>query len=209
MPVFETTVQTVTQRIVNKKAGGTATVYEIVDGDSIKWETFRQPLANEANRLIGQQVEIQGRVVVNGTYENHVIDDIRPGTGAQYRAQAGSPIQEQPQRAQERAVEPAPIPRTDDQGPTEKDFRIARQTAAKVSAQLSDNAKDFWANLNSLVTYFAYGLVPPEYDSSNALRVPAAPPEIPMANQFVPEHAYGDPGPDFSKPEYDDSSIPF
>lgn len=192
--MYDTTVQSVTSRVVNKKAGGTTTIYEVIDSDGNKWATFKNTIANEANRLINQAVQIQGRIEQNGAFQNYMIDDIRLGTGAQQRAQ--NPIQQaqqsqppQHQGTQQIQQHPDPISSA---GPTDKDWQIARAVAVKVSAQLSEDAKSFWMNLDSLVVYLMLGLKPPEYEGAgNTLRndTPEREP-----NQFIPETSYSDPG---------------
>lgn len=206
MPVYDTTVQSVTSRVVTKKDGKSTTIYEIVDSDGTKWATFKNTIANEANRLVGQAVQIQGRVEQNGQWENFYIDDIRMGTGAQNRAL------ESVREAQTVQLQPHPsgpvydatpqipqIKRQEDQGPTEKDWSIARAVAVKVSAQLSEDPKSFWANLDALVTYLMLGLKPPEFENAHPTQ---------ESNQFIPETAYVDPGRDSPFPDTD-SDIPF
>lgn len=208
MPQFTIRVSEVTQRVVNKKAGGTATIYQILDEFNNKWETWNQDVAKEANRMLGQTAEIMGEIEQNGQYTNRKINDIRLATNSQQRADREPPPYTPAEQA--RLAQPTsdsePIMRDGDQGPTEKDFRIGRQTAAKVSAAISGNdPTSFWKNLDPLVTYFIYGLMPPQYAGSNELqREP-----VRQANEFIPETAYADPGSDPTKPETWDDGIPF
>lgn len=207
MPVYDTTVQSVTSRVVNKKAGGTTTIYEVIDSAGNKWATFKNTIANEANRLINQAVQIQGRIEQNGSYQNYYLDDIRE-LPTSSRPQTQERFVEQARQAQP-PQQSAPIGRQQEQGPTEptdRDWAIMRQTAGKVSASISENPKDFWANLDSLLTYFAYGLKPPEFEGTqgNVLQHP----DGREPNQFIPESAYNDPGRDSPFPDTD-SDIPF
>lgn len=202
MPQFTIRVSEVTQRVVNKKAGGTATIYQILDEFNNKWETWNQDVAKEANRMLGQTAEIMGEIEQNGQYTNRKINDIRLATNSQQ--QAPNPVEQA--RAAQR--EPEPIMRDGDQGPTEKDFRIGRQTAAKVSAAISGNdPTSFWKNLDPLVTYFIYGLMPPQYAGSNELQREPVREEIREANSFIPETAFNDPGRESPVAYVDD--IPF
>lgn len=216
MPVFETTVQSVTQRVITTRDGRNSTIYDIVDGSNRKWSTFKQPLANEANRLIGQQVELTGRIETNDRgYENNYLDDVRLGTGAQQRANPAEqamrtqPAPEAPRQAIPEQAPPASA------GPTLKDVAIARQVAAKVSAGISTDAVSFWANLDPLVTYFLFGLKPPEF-SGPFTNTPAADVAkvieraIPKQNEFIPAGAYADPGPEAGRPAPDEfEDLPF
>lgn len=187
MPVYDTTVQSVTSRVVNKKAGGTTTIYEVLDSEGNKWATFKNTIANEANRLVGQAVQIQGRIEQNGSYQNYTIDDIRMGTfSANQAVQAAQHAQvaQPPQVAQRQQTEIHPNSQTD------KDWQIARAVAVKASAQISHDPKVFWENLDALVAYLVLGLKPPEYEgASNTLR---SDPHEREPNQFVPEAAYAE-----------------
>lgn len=77
--------------------------------------------------------------------------------------------------------------------PTKKDASIARQTAAKVSAELSTSPAEFWANCVDLARYFDTGQTPQQR------------PTIPAEQQF----AAAGTGYDNSPPPHDDDSIPF
>lgn len=207
MPVSNTTVESVSQRVIQTRDGRSSTVYEILAG-GVKYATFKQQIANEANRLIGMMVELTSHAEQKGEYTNHYIDDIRQATGAVQR-DSFAPIQ-QAQEAQQRTQpvqqpQQPPIPRTGDEEPTQRDFRIARQTAAKVSAQLSgDNPKDFWANLEPLVTYFTYGFLPPEYDPAQQ-----APKQTAQRAEPTPYVPNGFEAPNTGGSEFGDDDIPF
>lgn len=213
MPSHDTTVQSVVQRVVNKKAGGTTTVYDIIDGNGVKWSTFKQPVANEANRLVGQRVEMMVRIEQNGQYENKLIDDIRAfgfnGGSAQAEQPRGGYAPAQAAMQAQGIPEAQSAPAT--QAPTiptanwldEKQWAIMRQAAAKVSAQISQDPASFWRNLDPLITYFATGFMPPEFDSVGN------PPQDP----HVPEQEYSfiPPGTSegFGNGPNPDSDIPF
>lgn len=211
MPVYQTTVESVTQRVITTRDGRNSTIYDILDGAGTKWSTFKQPVANEANRLIGHPVELIGRIEKNDRgYENNYLDDVRLATGAQQRqaeqprgsyAPADRAMQaQQPERPQQQSIPKAVW------APDEKDWSIFRQVAAKVSAQISSTPEDFWENLPALVTYFAYGFFPPEYGRNAA--APDIHEPIPQ-ERFLPA-GYVDPGPEPGKPgpdQFDD--LPF
>lgn len=194
MPVSNTTVESVSQRVVQTRDGRSSTVFEIVDGRGTKWQTFKQPIANEANRLIGMAVEINGRTEQNGQWTNHYIDDIRQATGAVQR-ETFAPAQaaQQAQQAQPPAQRDEPQSYgTEHAKPAgsdwnEKDWSIMRQCAGKVAGQISGNdPKDFWSNVGPLLTYFAYGLVPPEYDPVR--QQATQPPPQQQSQRYVPEN---------------------
>lgn len=194
MPIFDTVVQSVTQRVVQKKSGGTATIFDILDSEGRKWSTWRQPLANESNRLIGQAVELSGRIEQNGQYQNYLVDDIRAATVSANRAaqaaQAAQHAQPQHQTVPTRQQNGEVVISQD--GPDDRQWSIMRQTAGKVSAQISNDPSSFWANLDPLLTYFAYGLKPPEFEGvSNTVRND---PHEREPNQFISESSYNDPG---------------
>jgi hypothetical protein len=153
MPEYQATVEAVNSRAVKTRDGRESTVYEIIDGNDIKWETWKKQLASEANRLMGQQAIFRGKKEINGEYTNYRLEDVQPvnGSGPNH-----NPVT-QAQRAQ------TPASRQAASDFDTKDWSIMRQCAGKVSAHLSDNPIDFWRNLDALVAYFAYGLIPPEY----------------------------------------------
>lgn len=217
MPSHDTTVQGVQQRVVNKRTGGTTTVYDVIDGNGVKWSTFKQPVANEANRLIGHRVEMQIRIEQNGQYENKFIDDIRAfgmnGGSAQAeqprggyspaeRAMSASGVQPDPQPM---AVD-TPIPMAP-QGEDDKtkQIRIMRQAAAKVSAVISTTPIDFWRNLDPLFNYFQTGLMPQDFLADAVTSY--AQPEPTQQSEFFPAGT-ADPGREYSGSPTDDD-IPF
>lgn len=203
--IFNTVIASVASRtITRRKDGKTITIFEVTDQGGTTWTTSRRDIANEANRLVNQSVEIQGRVEQNGTYENHYLDDLRAIPNGQVQQQ---PIQQAVQRAQQAQPQQEPAPIRQQSWLDDKQWAIMRQAAAKVSAQLSDNPSAFWANLDPLVTFFAYGLKPQEFETpSNTLRQDFHEPQI---NQFIPQAAIdNDPGRESSS-SYDDGDIPF
>lgn len=214
--IVDTTVQGVTFRDVNRKSDGKSIrIYEIVDGNNTKWTTSRIDIANEANAKLGQPVQISGRQEINGVYENFYLDAIGSPNGLTPPPSQQFPIPETiaaqithvpaPQAAPQ--PQPAPIPTPPPPpveiaptGPTDKDWTIWRQVATKVAVNLSATPAEFWANTEDLIRYYAYGVKP---------QLQAIVTSPPTGNQFVPEQAFSDPGPDPNAPEYSDDDIPF
>lgn len=134
--------------------------YEIVLGDGQVLQA-RQEVANEAWKFKGQLAELEVESKQNGQYINHYLNDVRPpgmtpngnlppweqqGAGQPANAAAYQPAQQAAQAQTE--------------APSAYDMRIYRQCAAKVSASLSTDPREFWDNLDDLMTYFVTGRKP-------------------------------------------------
>lgn len=203
MPSHRTTVQSVVQRVVSTKDGRSSTIYDVIDGGGIKWSTWKQPVANESNRLIGQEVEMMVREEQNGTFLNRFVDDIRAigmngGTTMAEQPRGGYAPVERAMGAQQPS--PSALPPIQNAGPTDKDLTIWRQTAAKVSAQMSSTPQEFWTNIQPLVDYFETGTIPTQF-SGEYQREP-----VQQEQSFIPTD-YEDPGPETRN--FVDSDIPF
>jgi hypothetical protein len=83
------------------------------------------------------------------------------------------------------------------QGPTEKDRAIHRQVAAKVAAQISNSAGEFWSNAVDLARYFDTGSTPQA--GGNPTSPPTDQAQFAMAGS----------GYDNSPPPHGDDGIPF
>lgn len=213
-----TLIQGVTARKVNrKKDGAEITIYEIMTSDNTKWTTSRRDLAGEANRLIGQPVLIEGRTEVNGIYENYYLEDVRPNDGTSFDASDSFPIpgtiQQQmtpPAHLAPPTPPPAPIPVAPPPpppipaaGPAERDWQIWRQCATKVAVHLSQTPAEFWANVDDLIRYYAYG-AKPQIQNGTAPRQPE-----PFITTDMTAAINADPHLDLDNPGFDDSDIPF
>jgi hypothetical protein len=209
--ILDVEIKGVTFRDVTKKADGKQIrIFEVEDQNGIKWTTSRQDIANEAFRRVGQMAQIQGREEQNGAYLNRYLDMVsEPGVLTPPPSQE-FPIPGVVQSALDASLPrapmaptppPAPIPPSapaqptiQPSGPTEHDWQIWRQVAAKVSATVSTTAPEFWSNLDDLVRYFAYG-TKPSYVPGDAPR-------------FIPEGAIQESNAE-GPPPYTDDDIPF
>jgi hypothetical protein len=217
--IYQAVIKDVDYRDVNRKADGKPIrIYQIHTTDGVKWTTNRKDIATDAFRMVGQQVEIQGRQEENGIYTNYYLDEVHapganpPQAGGQWAPPQATGFAPEPPvlapatiTVQPQPITTAPNSEIGPQGPTPTDWAIWRQTAAKVSAHISSGAAEFWANVDDLVNYFAYAIKPQAPSI-----VPGSRPEPiqPQQNQFIPESAYADPGPE-PRPDYNDSDIPF
>jgi len=183
-----TTVLTNAQpRIVNKRDGsGSFTLYELFDHEGTAW-VVKQDVFNQAQGWLGMTVDMVVRVEQNGQWTNRFADIVTPNLGGQVPAtnavmqamqaaqQAGRVQPTMPQQPGQIGWQPqaggAMVPNTigslsqpqiQDVSvfPTRKDASINRQTAAKVSAQISTSASEFWANVLDLARYFDTGQTP-------------------------------------------------
>ena len=149
MPIYQTGVKGVSQKVVRRKADGREmTIYEIQDAQGYVWTTTRKNIATEAHRLVGQQVLLDGRVEQNGTFTNRYLDDIKS-------AGDRSDFVPEPHAAPSFEAPQIPVQNGDN-----KQDQIHRQTAAKVSAVISGSAAEFWSNVDDLVEYFNSGSKP-------------------------------------------------
>lgn len=145
------------RKVTRKKDNKEVTFYDVHTSDSGTWTTSLKKVAQEAFELKGQIVQINTKTDTQGMYENNWLQGVMPADGdfidfdtpATPEARQHIPQQQQQQRAQ------LPEP------PPEKDYQahpvLLRRDAAKVSAQISDTANEFWANLDDLVSYFESG----------------------------------------------------
>lgn len=205
--IYDTVITGVTSKVVNRKSDNRPiTIYEITDANNTKWTTSRRELANEANRLINTNVTVQGRQEQKGNFMNYYLEDLRSKNGA-------APVM-QPQPTPSPPPPPSPGPPPVQQQaplpqhwtPNEKDFNIMRQTAAKVSANLSTTPAEFWSNVDDLVVYFTTAEKPERF---NRFVPPAiTQPLEGTGNQFIPPSYEDDPGP-LDQPGYTDDDIPF
>lgn len=217
--VYDTVINGVATKVVNRKSDGKSiTIYEVTDSAGTVWTTARKDLGNEANRMIGRGVQIQGETVQNGNFTNHYLEDIRQMGEAptQYAAppqQWGPPAGVQaPMAPQTPSPPPPPSPgpppvaaptsyaAPPPQGPTDKDWFIFRQTATKVAVHISSNPAEFWGNVDDLIRFYAYNQKP---------TITTPPPTPAQQERFIPEAAVADPGPDPTRPEWQDEDIPF
>jgi len=223
--IYQTTVREVrSKNLTRKKDGKPFTLYEVTDHTGVAWTTGRRDLAEEANNLIGQPVEIQGHEETNAAgYKNYYLDDIRAGGAGTNQALPSpdspfgpppgapgfpppqQPVQQPPAQAQQ-TIQPV------DGQVTEllKQTLIMRQTAGKVAAQISPSAVEFWSNCDALYTYFSTGqkpnIIPPA-----GVREPAPQPP-PPGGRFITDAILSDPGPEPEKPAFAstfDDDIPF
>lgn len=193
--MFQSSIVGVSAKSVRRKSDGREMViYEIQDTEGRVWTTTKKTLASEANRLVGQPVAIDGRIEQNGNFLNHYLENLM-----QMTTPSGSFTP--PQGAVLPPLPPAPIPTpapvaplpTPSNGHTDKDWAIMRQTAGKVSALISQDAGQFWSNVDDLVNYFATGTKPSIIGNGNG-------------NQFIPTEVPDQPS--FSG-TYADEDIPF
>lgn len=227
--IFDAVFTEITAKNVNRKSDGKEiTIYEAIDHNGLKWTTSRQDLAGDINRSIGQQIQIQGREEVNGIYTNRYLEGVFPAgtipTGVTPSAEFPippviaaqvspgllgpmPPISGPSFAPPSPPPTPAPMPTQVPPGlPSETDWTIWRQVAAKVSATLSSTPTEFWANVDDLVHYFAFGVKPqPEPIGGTYTPAPANAVSLPQppSRQFIPE---GVPQP---AGQFVDDDIPF
>jgi len=189
--------------LVRKRDNKPFTLYEIVDHNNVKWSTGRRDLAEEAANLIGKPAQIQGHEEQNNNgYTNYYLDDIFPGNGQPQQPQS-TDFRLPQERAQTTTafqghVQNPAITQSETDG--DKQIRIMRQAAAKVSALISPSATEFWANCDTLLNYFMTGqkpqIVPMSVSDGGTTQT---------GNKF-----FADPGPEADKPLFDtDDDIPF
>jgi hypothetical protein len=77
VPQITGSVLGVEGRSVNGK-----TIYDVAFSDGVKYATFKQPVADAAQRLVGQPAVADVTVKQKGQYMNYYLDEIAPGAGA-------------------------------------------------------------------------------------------------------------------------------
>jgi len=209
--------------IERKDGSGSFPLYEVwIDGQGPF--VARKDVFNQAQGLLGAQVDAITRTEQKGDWTNHYLDFIEhragpmqnPAVVAQ-QAQYGNGQQQQTYQPSQPATSPIMTAQAVVSEPTEAEIRkqtsIHRQTSTKVAALISKNAQEFWVNVQDLVHFYEMGVMP--YQNH-----PVTPDPIPRqnaqayqqyrdepANQYVPQAAYADPGPQ-GIPHSDDD-IPF
>jgi len=161
------------------------TIWEVFDDQGNKWQV-RENLYNQALNWFGQRVVAVTRQEQRGNFTNLFADSMELA-GAQPE-QAYRPVQEaqaaQPQ-AQPQVHYPPPSP-----WELQKQKSIHRQTAAKVAAELSQTADEFWSNAYLIYQWFETDRFPTE---AEVALVPQ--PSQPRPNQSAYRPYDGDPGP--------------
>ena len=175
------TIVSVTPSQVNTKRGP-AVKHTIMTAAGAELQTFKADLAQTAQSLIGQAVEIEYDVSVNGEWTNYYPLSILPVANPALQAQmvqatlgSQSPgAQFAGQMAQTAAPLPGSVPntlggqghpplQTGDYFADPKTVSIHRQVAAKVAAAMvteQSTPTEFWANVEALVVYFNSGATP-------------------------------------------------
>lgn len=179
--IQKTTVKGVSSRTANRKSDGRPfTIFEIEDAAGTKWQTFRKDLAEEANRLIGQPVEIQGSSTQNANgFTNNNLEDITAGSfGTAQGIPEGNGNYGATPPIQDSSSQSVPD--------KQKQLFIMRQTAAKVAATISPTATEFWANCDSLVGYFISGEKPNVIGSTITAAIPEQEPQPFVAEDDIP-----------------------
>lgn len=143
-------------RQVTPRNGNPFILYELFAADGTTWVT-RQDVFNVAQGMVGQMVEIVGRVEQKGNFTNHYADIVQlAGQTLAQPVQAQNPALQ----AQQAAVAQGRVVHQPKWQPTENDRTIYRQTAGKVAAELSTTADEFWANVVEIARYFETGATP-------------------------------------------------
>lgn len=173
---IEGVVTGVEMRDVRRKSDNQQfTMYEVSTQQGMKATTTKRDLAEQAFDLKGQKALLMVKEVPKGEYTNYYLQAVYPSPGLKSLQEASSqalgssenfkapstmfepPL---PSPAPPAATRDIPEAGSTEAGSTEKDLTIWRQTAAKVSAQISNTADEFWANLDQLVRYFDTGSKP-------------------------------------------------
>jgi hypothetical protein len=144
-------------RIVSTRDGRQFTLYELFAADGTTW-VAKADVFNIAQTMVGQQVEIVGRVEQKGNFTNYYADLVQlAGAPQATHMQAMQAVQQAQQSAVAAGRVQQALPGS---YPTEKDHSITRQTAGKVAAQISSTPQEFWQNVQDLARYFDTGQVP-------------------------------------------------
>jgi hypothetical protein len=215
-------VTAVDAKHIDRPNGQSFDLWQIHDSDNNIW-VVKKPLADFARALVGQQAQFTTRTEQkprndgNGFYENYYADQIIPLASVQAAQGAYPPYsnqqQQQPQptyqpaqqaqqaQQQQQPVPPAPVQPVQQQvqqqqpwRPTEKDYTIWRQTAAKVAASLAAGDQYvFWTLLPELMEFFVLGKRPANIENAEV-----------FAQRTVNASAEG-----ASMTSYQDEDIPF
>lgn len=145
-------------------------LYEVTTENGMKATTSKRELAEQAFDLKGKPAVLVVKDIQKGEYTNHYLQSVYPNPGlkslqeASQQALGASENFKVPTTMYEPALPSPALPQASRdipiEEPTQKNTFIWRQTAAKVSAQISDTSDEFWSNLDSLVTYFETGNKP-------------------------------------------------
>lgn len=163
--LFEAVASNVTNKELTRKSDGRKFTLYTVETDHGSFTTAKRDLAQRAYSLIGKPASYHVKTEQRGEFTNYYLESVEPISQAVADSAFTPPMMNQvsgppsrPDVYQEPVGEPA--------GPTAKDMMIFRQTAAKVSAQISTTPNEFWLNLDDLVAYFADGTKPSAPDMS-------------------------------------------
>lgn len=179
---MEGTASAVTHKQLRRKSDGRSFTMYTVETDRGSFSTSRRDIAADANRLLEQPARFLVKTEQRGEFLNYYLEAVEPANGAPH-TYSGSFPQEMPrpkQPQQQQQQQPQQQPRQERQeyqqqelvgtpaGPTEKDVFIFRQTAAKVTAQISRTPEEFWENIDAITAYFTDGSKPPMFSNTNS-----------------------------------------
>lgn len=173
-------------------------VYDVVDGEGVKWTVWEKALAESAWSLKDQQSVWKVQVEQNGKYTNRTLKDIQPMTGAG--------IDGMMQTVDQSIGNGSSLPSFVDHDAVatfvnqaeSKDASICRQCAGKVAATMgASTPSEFWENMLLLAHYFETGTPP------HGVRVGSATTAVPVQGDGA------DPFPSESPPPLTDDDLPF
>ena len=161
-----TVIVSVTPTTVNTKRGP-AVKHTILTSSGAELQTFKQDIAQTAMSLLGQQVEIEYDVSINGDFTNFypvaILPASNPALQAQMAQQAMASMSQGAQFAGQVAQQATPKLPTGDYFAEPKTVSIHRQKATDVATKLiteGTTPAGFWANVQALVTFYNTGATP-------------------------------------------------
>lgn len=150
-------VVSVASRDVKRRSDGQMfKLYDVTLSDGNTYTTSKRDTAEYAHGMTGKPALCTIKVEQNGVYTNRYLNAIQSLDGAFGITQPSTTAP-----PTQTTFTTSPIPDTS----SEKEDRIMRQAAAKVSAQLSSTPAEFWGNLDHMMDWFRLGKKPDWFTS--------------------------------------------
>lgn len=177
---MEAVVKGVEPRTVKEGTPDERTIYDVIDGDGVKWTAWEKPLAVLAWGLKDKRSVWTVEQKPSGKYTNRTLINIEERMGQAMGEALGNDFPESAKKTE---------PTFDQPGTTltPKDSDIHRQTAAKCVAWMAASQGmtpgEFWSNVSDLARYFDTGQFPGAKGTleDDLAAISAMPPEVQAA----------------------------